>query len=231
MVPVTRETPLPPKERNRNSSAWPVAAMLWLALCAAAISVAMLGVLSVERERSAVDIENSYAALVVGQTFFLVFLWPLFERRALNGPATHQIAGSLTRLAGLLILSVPFILLALRVSETPAAWVIRSQALLLFIGVAAAAAVRLPGAVAWYYPAAFVLSALVPLAAYLLREEGRVPTAWAAAVSPFRASGGAAAGLEAAAPFIVFGALAAVTLAAVLFFRSRGPQPRAPKEP
>ncbi len=128
------------------------AAMAWLAVCAAAVAVPVLGLFSVSRLRSPVEIESSYVALVAGQAFFLVFIWPLFERGA-----GGSILGVGVRLAGMLILSVPLVFLTLRFSEVVLGDVIWSQLLLVFIGVGAGTLVRLPGSVSWYYPGAFLL--------------------------------------------------------------------------
>ena len=116
---------------------------------------------------------------------------------------------------------MPLILLTLRTRETGVTTLMWSQGLVLIIGVTAGAAVRLRDAVSWYYPAAFLLSAVVPLAAYLLREEGGVPTAWAGVVSPFWAAGVVASGARGLAPLIVFACLGVGALLALLF--SRGP--------
>jgi hypothetical protein len=202
---------------ERGYARWTGAAMLWLAVCCATTCVALLGLLSVERLPSPVEIESAYPALVVGQAFFLVFLWPLFERPGRRGGEGAW--GAAARLLGLFLLSAPLIVVALRTSETGLPAVIRSQLLVLLIGVTVAAVIRLPGSVSWYYPAAFLLSAVVPLAAYLLYEEGGVSTAWAAAISPFWASGSVAAGGGFMPPLAVFACLGCGALGALAFVR------------
>jgi len=182
----------------------------------------MLGLLSVEGLRSAVEIESAYVALVAAQVFFLVLLWPRFERRAVTGPPLESLAGAAARLAGLVLLSVPLIFVALRTSEAGPATVLRSQALIVFIGIIAGAAVRLPGAAVWYYPAAFLVSAVVPLVAYLLLEEGGLSTRWAESISPFWAAGAAAAGARRVAPLIVFAGVAVAALGVALWAGLRG---------
>jgi len=203
---------------------WAAAAVLWLAVCAAAAAVAVLGVLSVERLRSPVEIDSAYVALVVAEAFFLVFLWPFFERRAGGESFGEVVAGAAARLVGLLFLATPLIVLATRLCETPPLAVVRSQAMVFLIGVAVAVAVRLPGAVLWYLPAAFLLSAGVPFASYLLREECGIPVAWAATLSPLWASGAAAAGSPSHASFIVFACLGAGALLALALSRRGAPE-------
>ncbi len=219
-----------PEKPQCEVAAWAGAAVLWLAVCAAALSLALLGLLSVPHERSPVEIENSCTALVAGQVFFILFLWPLFERRAQGGPVTVQLAWAVVRLVALLTLSAPFILIALQTSAAGAGAVIRSQCLFVVLGVAVAAAVRLPRAGSWYYPAMFVLSGVVPFAAYLLRETARVSTGWAGAVSPFWASGVVSAGGQWGGPLIIFAALAAVSVGALLVLGSRCRRPVVPEE-
>jgi hypothetical protein len=194
--------------------AWVWAGVLWLAVCAVSLCVAQLELLSVERLRSPVNIESSFAALVVGEVFFLVFFWPLFERRFPARPFAGQLAGGLVRLLALLVLAIPFVLLARRVAEVPLRQALMSQGLLVLVGAAVWGAVRMPGARRCYYPLAFLLTAVVPLAAYVLREEGGVPMGWAAAISPVWAAGGVAADVRGAAPFILFGVLAGLALGA-----------------
>ena len=214
-----------PEEKRPGSGQWAGAAVSWLAVCCAAVCVAVLGLLSVERpERrwsSPVEIENAYVALAVGQTFFLVFILPLFEKRWRHSRSAGDLGSLAVRIVGLLVLSSPLVLLTLRTCETGWAAALRSQALLLLMGLTVGLAVRMPRAVSWYYPGAFLLSAAVPLAAYLLREEGGVPTGWARVVSPFWAAGSAACGGEVAGPLIFFGCLGA---AALLLLRTGAPE-------
>ena len=206
---------------------WAGAAMLWLAVCAGAVSAALLGLLSIDRPdkvlRSPVEIEHAFIALVAGQAFFLVFLWPLFEHPAATRAETRGLLGAVTRLTGLLLLSAPLVLVARQTSSVGAGDVLRSQALLWVGGVAVAAALRLPGARAWYYPAACFLSGVVPLAAYLLREEGELPADWAAVLSPLWATGAAAAGATSVAALILFATLAAGAVLLGLFLRPSPP--------
>jgi len=194
---------------------------VWLVVCAAAVCVATLEVFSVEGWRSSVEIENATVALVIGQTFFLVVIWPLFEHRARGARVLADAAGAAGRLAGMLVLTTPLLLLTLRTSEVGAGAVIRSQVLLLVIGIAVWAALRLPGATAWYYPAAFVLSAVVSFAAYLLREEGGLSPAWATPISPFWAAGAVVSGEAFLPPLIVFASLGVAAVAARLLLGLR----------
>jgi hypothetical protein len=210
-------------ERRTPAGLWLGAAAAWLVTCAAALSVAVLGLLSVERLRSPVEIGAAPVALVVGQVFFLIVLWPLFERRA----AQRDLAGALARLASLLLLSAPLVVLAARLAEVDAWALVRSQVLVLMLGVTAAGAVRLPRFVTWYYPTVFLLSAVVPFAAYLLYQEGRVATGWAEPVSPLWAAGNVAAGMGSAAPLIVFGCVGVASIVAALLSAALLSAPRA----
>lgn len=207
-----------------KSGRWAAAAVLWLAVCAAAVTIAVLGVLSVERLRSPVEIENSYVALVAAEAFFLVFLWPFFERRTAGGNFSEVLTGAGARLIGLLLLATPLVILATRLCETSTPTLVRSQAMIFLIGVAVASTVRLPGAGLWYMPAAFLLSAGVPFIGYLLREECGIPTAWAAVVSPLWASGAAAAGSPRFVSLIVFACLGAGALLALALSRHGAPE-------
>lgn len=196
-------------------------AALWLAVGAAAVSVASLGLLSTERHPSPVEIGNSSVALIVAQAFFLVFLWPLFEREATRAPNRAGLGDAAIRLLALILLGVPLLLLTLRTAEMDTGAILRGQLFLLVLGIAVAALVRLPAAVLWYYPAAFLISAAVPFAAYLLREEGDVAASWAASISPLWAAGRIVSGAANWAPLTLFALLAAASSAALLV-RRRG---------
>ena len=67
-----------------------------------------------------------------------------------------------------------------------------------------------------YYPAAFFVSAALPFAAYLLREEGDVAPSWAALVSPPWAAGRIVSKAADWTPLVVFACLAAAGTAALL---------------
>lgn len=200
---------------------WILAPVIWLAVCAAAVSVASLGVFSTARYTSPVEIQNSSVALVVAQTLFLIFLWPLFEFNA--PPRTCNPAGlgeAVLRLLGLILLGVPFFLLTLRTAEMAGGAILRGQLFLFVLGIAVAAFVRLSGAAMWYYPAAFFVSAALPFVAYLLREEGDIAASWAASVSPPWAAGRIVSGTADWTPLILITILAA-TGVATLFVGSR----------
>jgi len=187
---------------------WLKTAAVWVVVCAGSVCAALLGVLSVERLRSPVDIQNAYVVLVIAQTFFMIFLWPLFVR-----------AGSwwntAVQLVALFALAVPLILVTLRTSDVRVGSVLGSQALVLLFGVTAAAAMRMPGRRLWFYPAAFVLSAVAPLVAYASLELGGLSASWAARVSPFWAVGDVAAGGRPLVPLLIFGGLAVAMLVAL----------------
>ncbi|MFH1731653.1 MAG: hypothetical protein ABIF82_08390 [Planctomycetota bacterium] len=195
-----------------------VAAAAWLVTCCAAVCVAALGILSVGKLRSAVEIESSYVALVVAQAVFLVFIWPLFESRGASG-RDGGLPGLCVRLAVLFVLSLPLLLLTLRTREIGLGAVVWSQVLVFLMGVTAGVAVRLPGAVSWYMPCAFLLSAVVPLAAYMLFEEGRVSAVWAGAVSPPWAAAAVASGGGRLAPLLIFACLGVGV--SLVFLRAR----------
>jgi hypothetical protein len=183
--------------------------------------VAVLGLLSVERLKSPVEIESAGVALVVGQAFFLVVVWPWFERRA-SAPGARSLADAVARLVGLLVLSVPFFLIARHVATFPLADFARSQAVVFGVGCAVLLAVRLPGWETWYFPAAFGLSAVLPFAAYLLHEEAGYSSAWASSLSPLWASGRAAAGGPILGSLVALGAITAVELVVLACRPARG---------
>ena len=193
---------------NNDSSRlprWRGAAIAWLVTCCAAVCVSDLGLLSVGPTRSGVEIENAYAVLVVGQALFVVFVWPLFDRPRRGGGG--GLAGAFIRLIALLVLAVPFVLIAARTQVVGVGTIVRSQALVLLLGFSAGVAIRLPDAVSWYLPSVFGLSAVVPFTAYLLLEEGGVPPGWGEAVSPLWAAGSAASGGGRWLPLVVFAGL------------------------
>ncbi len=196
-----------------------LAPVLWLAVCAAAVSAASLGLLSTARHPSPVEIENSSVTLIVAQTLFLVFLWPLFERETLRADNTVGLAEAALRLLGMILLGIPFLLLTLRTAEMATGDILRGQLFLLVLGIAVAALVRLPDAALWFYPVAFFVSAAVPFTAYLLREEGDVAASWAASVSPPWAAGRIVSGTAGWTPMVLFAFLAAASIAALLVRR------------
>lgn len=203
---------------------WVAAAVVWLVVCGGVACAAIVGLLSVKRLASPVEIENTYGALVAAQAFFLVFLWPLFERAPLDRESPARgVSGLLVRLVGLLVLAVPLVLIAVRTGDVSTAGVLWSQAFLLLVGVSAGAACRLPGAGVWYYPAAFLVAGVVPLLGYLLREEGGLSTEWAAVTSPLWAAGSLAAGGRVLWRMLVYGALAVGATAGLFVLGARGP--------
>ena len=209
----------PPTPRFRL---WAASAMLWLVVAAAAVCIALLGLLSVRRLTSPVEIENAYVALVVAQAFFLLMLWPLFEHRAPHAPLGRSLAEMLTRLAGLMLLALPLVAVTSRTTQLSTGQILRSQALLMTLGAAVGVALRLPGARIWYYPAAYLLSAGVPFIAWVLYETGGpTPLAWASALCPVWACGAAAAGTRALLPTAVFAGLALLGLAWLALARTR----------
>ena len=194
------------------------AAVAWLATCCAAVCVSMLGTLSIGDSISSAEIETSFIALVVGQALFMVFVWPLFERRVAND-GENDLPGLGARLLALLALSLPLVLLTLRTAEVRAGSVVWSQVLIFVMGLASGVAVRLPRSVSWYMPSAFLLSAVVPLAAYLLVEEGGVSAGWAVGVSPLWAAGAVASGAALLVPLLVFAGLGAAAGLSLLLAR------------
>lgn len=194
------------------------AVVAWLATCCAAVSVALLGLLSVEGLTSAVEIGNSFIALVVGQALFMVFVWPLFERRVADD-GENGLPGLAVRLLALLALSLPLVLLTLRTAEVRVGSIMWSQVLVFVMGLASGAAVRLPRSVSWYMPSAFLLTAVVPLAAYMLIEEGGVSTGWAVGISPLWAAGAVASGAALLVPLLVFAGLGAAAWLPLLLVR------------
>jgi len=184
-------------------------------------------VLSAEGRRLHVGPENATAALVIGQVLFLVAIWPLFEHRARRAGMLADAAGAAGRLVGMLVLAAPLLLLTVRTCDVGAGAVVGSQVLLLAVGIAVWAALRLPGALCWYYPGAFMLSAVVPFAAYLLLEECGLSPAWAAAVSPFWSAGAVVSGAPLVPPLVFFASLGVVAVAARLLLGLRAkPAPR-----
>ncbi len=202
-------------------------AAVWLLCCAGAVCVAVLGLLSVGRLRSPVEIGRSFPALVVAQAFFLFLIWPIFWGAAEpegDSPVRAAI-GLLARLVGLLVLAAPIVVVAMRTADVTAGQVLWSQAFVFLLGVTAGAGCRLPGAKLWYYPAALFLAGIVPFLAYLLREEGDLSMRWAGLISPVWAAGSVAAGGEVLWRMAVFGGLAAVAVLLWLWHLSRAAGP------
>jgi len=179
----------------------------WLAVCGFALAGAFLGLLSSTRHKSFFDIENSYRSLVMAQVFFIYFLWPLFESK-------KQLYGSLIRLLGLVVAAVPLVVIALMTQEVSRLSVVLSQLFILVLGVSVAAALRLPRARAWYYPAALLVAAGVPFIAYLLYEQSGASTTWAAVISPFWAALSTIGGAN--LPLVFHACLAAALVAGAL---------------
>ncbi len=189
-------------------------AAVWLLFCAGAVCVAVLGLLSVGRLRSPVEIGRSYPALVVAQAFFLFLVWPIFRGAGEpeGEPPGRSVLGLLARLVGLLVLAAPIAVVAMRTADVTAGQVLWSQAFVFLLGVVAGAGCRLPGAKLWYYPAALFLAGIAPFLAYLLREEGDLSMRWAGLISPIWAAGSVAAGGEVLWRMVVFGGLAAAAV-------------------
>lgn len=132
--------------------------------------------------------ETLFGALVQAQLFFVVLLWPI------SLPAGAPEA-ALARVAALLALSLPLLLVGANVSDAGAGILLLSQFLVaahaaFTAGLYAFAGVR---AGPWYYLGAFAASALLPLAAFLSHEfdgPDLSPLAW---VSPFWGARGIAA--------------------------------------
>lgn len=186
---------------------------LWLAVCGAAMVLALTGGLSIGQYRSPVEIENVYVALVTGEVFFVLLLWPLFEIR--SGASVGSLLRGIVHVAGLMILAAPLVVLASKTVRLEWATVARSECFVLVLGIAVGAALRLPKAASWYYPIVFVLSGVVPMMAYSLREFGGVHAVWEPELSPFWAAGRLAAGGVSGAPFLIFGAMGAAGVVAV----------------
>ena len=195
------------------------AVVAWLGTCCTAVCVSILGALSVDGSISAVEIETSFVTLVVGQALFVVFVWPLFELRVASD-GKNDLPGLAGRLLALLALSLPLVLLTLRTAEVRAWPVVWSQVLIFVMGLASGVAVRLPRSVSWYMPSAFCLSAVVPLAAYMLIEEGGVSVRWAIGISPLWAAGAVASGAALLAPLLVFAGLGAAAWVSLRLVRN-----------
>ncbi len=202
-------------QHKPNVRRYAAAVVAWLATCCAAVCVAMLGALSVGDLTSANEIETSFIALVVGQALFVVFVWPLFERRV----ADDGLLGLAARLLALLALSLPLVLLTLRTAEVRIASVVWSQVLIFLMGLASGVAVRLPRSLSWYMPSAFLLSAVVPLAAYMLIEASGVAVGWAVGISPLWAAGAVASGAALLVPLLVFAGLGAAAWVSLKLMR------------
>jgi len=158
------------------------AGIAFLAVCAAAVAACVAGVFSSENYRAFTEIENTYRGLIAAELFFVIFVWPLFSRRA---GATGAPA-----LAMLLVLSVPLVLIAVSVSNVSAAQVLRTQSLLFAVGAAAVAACKLmrrageqPGR--FYYLAAAALAGALPLAQFVLLDVAGRGLQWLSCFSPF----------------------------------------------
>lgn len=158
------------------------ALIAWLIISGAVVCAAFTGALSSARHKSILEIQTSYRALVMAQVFFVIFLWPLFERK------NDGLLGSVVRLLGLMLAAIPLVIITRLTQDLAWANVALSQLLIFIFGVSVAAAVRLPSSRAWFYPATFLVVAGAPFVAYLLFEQGRMSTAWAAVITPFWAA-------------------------------------------
>lgn len=200
-----------PDEKSPTSKTG--AASAWLICCTLPVAIIFFG--HVAKFPAPAGIESAFPALVAGQIFFALFLWPIFERK-FNEGFLRGLHISAFWLAGLLILSIPLVILARRTSDVSLPRAISAEALVFLIGMISSGAVRLPAWQRWFYPLAFVWSAVLPYAAYWLYEGGAV-TVWAAAGTPFWAALTIVVG-EITAPITVFATITvAVIIAANLF--------------
>lgn len=179
------------------------ALITWLILCGAAVCAAFMGTLSSARYKSFFEIENSYRALVMAQVFFIIFLLPFFERK------NNALPGSIVRLLGLMLVAIPLVAITRLTQELVLANAVLSQLLVFVFGISVAAVMRLPNAKTWYYPAIFLIAVAGPFVAYMLYEQGRVSTEWAAIVTPFWA---ALSAIDGARWPLVFNACLAIVL-------------------
>jgi hypothetical protein len=148
----------------------------------------------------------------------MVFVWPLFERRVADD-GENDLLGLAVRLLALLALSLPLVLITLRTAEIRVASVVWSQALIFVMGLASGVAMRLPRSLSWYMPSAFLLSAVVPLAAFMLIEASRIPVGWAVGISPLWAAGAVASGAAWLVPMLVFAGLGAAACVSLRLVR------------
>jgi hypothetical protein len=148
--------------------------------------------------------DNLFVAFTEAQVGFVVLLWPLF----LGNEAP---AAAFVRLGALVVLASPLLLVAANVSDAGAGTLIRTQLLVAALGGFAVAlgATLGSGAAPGYYLGAFVLSALVPFAAFLSHEFGGPDLSGLSLVSPFWAAARPSFG-----PAALFGGLAVALLAA-----------------
>jgi len=156
--------------------------IVFLAVCAAAVAACLTGVFSSEGYRAFPEIENTYRLLMAAELFFLVFLWPLYcgTPGAVSAPA----------LGTLLVVSVPLVLIAARVSNVPVYMVARTHLLLLAIAAASAAGCKLmlrigPRARRWYYPIAAGLAGGLPMVQFVLLDMTGGGARWMSCASPF----------------------------------------------
>ncbi|HUW35090.1 MAG TPA: hypothetical protein VM223_26060 [Planctomycetota bacterium] len=157
--------------------------IVFLAVCAAAVAACLTGAFSSEGYRAFPEIENTYRLLMAAELFFLLFLWPLYcgTPGAVSAPA----------LGTLLVVSVPLVLIAARVSNVPAYMVARTHLLLLTVAAASAAACKLilrvgPRSRRWYYPLAAGLAGGLPLVQFVLLDiSGGAGARWLSCASPF----------------------------------------------
>jgi hypothetical protein len=153
--------------------------------------------------------DSLFTAFVEAQVGFVVLLWPLFL-------GSDSMREALARLAALLALAFPLLLVAANLSDAGAGTVLRAQLLVAALAVLAAALEAFLGKKArpGYYLVAFLLSALAPFSAFLSREFGGPDLSGLAWVSPFWAAAHPTFG-----PSALFGGLALALLAATRLFR------------
>lgn len=153
--------------------------------------------------------DNLFTVFVEMELLFVVLLWPLFL------PALRP-RESLPRLAALLALGFPPLLVAANLSDAGAGTVLRAQSLVASLAAFAAGLFGLLGERAGpgYYLVAFLLSAAAPFVAFLSREFGGPDLSGLAVLSPFWG-----AARPSFAPALLFGVAALALLAGGRFLR------------
>lgn len=175
--------------------------LAWLAVTCGALLVPLTDALPFRL--GFVRPDNLFTVFVEVEVFFVVLLWPLFL-------GALRPRDSLPRLAALLVLGFPPLLVAANLSEAGAGSLLRGQLLVAALAASAAGLFGLLGERAGpgYYGVAFLLSAVAPFVAFLSREFGGPDLSGLAVLSPFWG-----AARPSLAPALLFGVAALALLA------------------
>jgi len=150
----------------------------FLGVSGAALLICLTELLSFRGYHSFAVPDNAFRCLMAAELLFLVFIWPQFAFG--RGPGSDVLL--------LAVLSLPLVVAAVAVADTPVPAVLRGHALLVCVAIAVAECVRRDSSRArWYYLVAACACGVLPLMRYMVYDLLDVKLAWLVHCSPFEA--------------------------------------------